>query len=523
MVALLVRLKLALVANGLKRSAWQVVALVLGSLYGVLIVGLLAIGMVAVSFEDAALRGAVTTLVGALLVFGWWMVPLVAFGVDSTLDSARFAVFGIPRRQLLAGLGVAALVGVPGVLTVVAAVSLVVAWWRTPAALFVALVGSVLGVALAVVGGRAVAESAGPLLSGRRAREVAAVAVVLVLVAIGPVVSLLGGGTTEVELGPDLVERASRALAWTPWGAPFSAPAAAAQGQWAVVLARLAIGGAALALMVWVWDRAISRSFVRPAGGDGPTSRPRGLGWFGRLPATPLGAIWARCLTYWTRDPRYGQSIIIAPFMPVVLWLVARDGDLLLASGPLVAFLLGWGLSADVSYDGTAFWTHLSAPIRGSTDRLGRVLGSALIAAPIVVVVTVVTAVVADGVHHLPALLGASVGVLLTAWGGSSIASALVVYPVQRAGDNPFATKQGTSAAGIVSQLAGWSLVFAAALPELVLAALAVGGDLPAAGIAAAVVGPALGAVALTVGVRVGGRILDQRGPLLQQRMMSFT
>ncbi len=48
------------------------------------------------------------------MLLGWVVLPLAAFGVDATLDPARFVTFPIPRRQLLVGLGLSGLVGIPG-------------------------------------------------------------------------------------------------------------------------------------------------------------------------------------------------------------------------------------------------------------------------------------------------------------------------------------------------------------------------------------------------------------------------
>ena len=51
------------------------------------------------------------------------------------------------------------------------------------------------------------------------------------------------------------------------------------------------------------------------------SSRRKGgrMGLFALLPATPTGAITARSLTYWFRDPRYSGSLVVIPLLPVVL------------------------------------------------------------------------------------------------------------------------------------------------------------------------------------------------------------
>ena len=46
-------------------------------------------------------------------MLGWLFLPLVFFGVDESLDPARFALLPLRRRTLIAGLLTAALIGVP--------------------------------------------------------------------------------------------------------------------------------------------------------------------------------------------------------------------------------------------------------------------------------------------------------------------------------------------------------------------------------------------------------------------------
>ena len=337
------------------------------------------------------------------------------------------------------------------------------------------------------------------------------------MVGVAPVLS----SAEEAEIGRHTFDGLVRVLAWTPFGASWAAPADVATGDWGSALARLAIAAATLWLAFRLWAAALARTLVEPVRAASST-RPAGLGVLARVPASPLGAVAGRCLVYWFRDPRYAVALAIVPFIPVLMGVLGRDGGLLLASGAVAAFVSGWGLSADVSYDGSAFWMHVSAGVRGWVDRLGRVLASAVVAVPLVVVITVVTAVLQDRVDALPALLGAAVGILLTTYGGASIVSALFVQPVQQPGDNPFQTKQGASMATMLSQMAGCTIVLVAALPPAALAVFAVTRSSAVLGWAALVVGLVLGAVWLTVGVRVGGRLLDRRAPVLLQRVIAF-
>ncbi|WP_456823219.1 hypothetical protein [Cellulomonas sp. P5_E12] len=518
MVAHLVRLKLTLLRNGLRRSAWQIVGLVVGVLYGLFAVALVVGSMAVLSVQEPDIRGLVTVLLGSVLVLGWWVVPLVAFGLDATIDPARFVTFAIPRRSLLTGLALAGLLGIPGVVTTLSVLSMAGVWWRTPAALVAGLVCAVLALATCVVGARATTSAASGVLSGRRFREVMAAVVLLPFILVGPVLGRFFSGTTITQ---HTVEQVADVLSWTPLGAVWAVPGDVADGAWPLAAARFAIAVGTLVVVAVVWDRAMAHALVNPPH-QAVSTRGRGLGWFDRLPATPLGAVTARCLTYWARDPRYAIAVAIVPVLAVVFYFVNPGGGLILLIVPIAGYLMGWGISADIAYDGTAFWTHVASPLRGVTDRLGRVLAAGAIAVPAVVVLAVASAVVTDKGALVPALLGVSFGVLLTALGGSSIVSALVVYPVQMPGENPFQSRQGASMSALVSQLCGWLAVMTLCLPEIVLAVAAVGWGSVPLGWVTLLVGVVLGSVLLTVGVRIGGRTLDRTAPDLLRRIVAF-
>ncbi|GIG28590.1 hypothetical protein [Cellulomonas marina] len=526
MVAHLLRLKLLLLRNGLRRSPWQVVGLLLALLYGLVALVLVLAGIAGLAVvEDVGLRRDVLVAGGALLVLGWALLPLVAFGVDATLDPARFTLFPVPRRQLLAGLALAGLVGVPGFVTVVTVAASVVVWWRQPQALPVAAVGAVLAVALCVVGSRATTTALAPALSGRRSREV--VGVVAVVLAVGVYIGFgrltqgLGEGVDVAGLRGLLADLAA-VLAWTPFGAAWAAPADAAQGRWGTAAARLLVLAAAVAVLTVVWDRAMAHALVRPAASAPAGAVARGLGLLGRLPATPTWAVAARCLTYWRRDPRYALSVLVVPVLPVVLWAFGAGAYGVLATVPLAAFLLGWSVSQDVSFDGTAFWLHVSAGLRGRDDRAGRVLGVGLLLVPLLVVLAVVVALLTGSARHLPAVLGAALGTCLTALGVASVVSALLVTRVQQAGESAFTTRQGASLAAVVSQLGGMTVGLVLAAPELVLAVLAVAWSSAPLGWVALLVGAVLGGLLLVVGVRWGGHLLDRRAPRLLQALVTM-
>ncbi|SDC40890.1 ABC-2 type transport system permease protein [Sanguibacter gelidistatuariae] len=518
MVAHLVRLKLVLLGNALKRSVWQILGLVFSLLYASTVGIALFAGLAYLSRRDIDMAATVVVFAGGLLVLAWWFLPLVAFGVDSTLDPQRFALFAIRRRDLLWGLGIAGLVGVPGLLTVLVTLGTLLVWRESPAAMLAALVCWVVAVATCVVGSRATTTALAPLRSSRRFREVTGVLVFLPLLVIAPLAAWASG---EIDADRVTLHQVADVVSWLPFGAVWGVPAAVAAGDLGVAAAKLAIAVATLVVLVALWGWALDRMLTSPARRDGHGARPRGLGVFGFLPATPTWAVVARCLVYWVRDPRYVGSLAVVPLLPFLVHFIdPGTGIAMLALAPVTAFMLGWIISADVAYDHTAFWLHVVTGVSGRADRLGRVIAAGLVGVPVTAVFTVGAAWFTGRWDDLPAVVGASFGVLLTALGLSSVVSARFVYPVPKPGDGPFSTPQGSAVANLTIQTGGWLVLGLLVLPEIAVAAVATGN--PALGWAACVTGLALGSAVLVVGVRLGGRVYDVRSAELMQQVIAI-
>ena len=109
MARLLVQLKLRLLRNALRSSTRAKASFVLSTIFA----GLVAVG----TFTGLALlRGQsasvdVTAVVFTLFAFGWLMLPLLAFGLDGTLDPATLALYPLRTRPLAVGLLAASATG----------------------------------------------------------------------------------------------------------------------------------------------------------------------------------------------------------------------------------------------------------------------------------------------------------------------------------------------------------------------------------------------------------------------------
>ena len=524
MVATVLRIRFAILGNVLASSAWQVVAYVVGGLGTLWLVGVAGVGLFFAGAAGAEVARAAIAAGGAVLTVGWVIAPLVAAGVDTTIDAGRLAPFPMSTRQIMTALTAVGVAGVPGIATCLVALATFAAWWRWPLAALAAVVCIPLGVLTCVVASRLVAAfaSAG---RGRRVGEAVGIVVFGAVMLAGPIIA--GVANLLTSSGDGLAARWGTVIAaasWTPVGAAWGVPGDVATGHPLTALAKLVIAAATLALLWLLWRRRIT---VAPIATVRPAARARTsrLGWFGRLPTGALGATWARALTYWLRDPRYQRQLLIVPLLPILIAFAGQgglDATPFVLSSVLVALILGFVPYADVSYDGTAFSGVVAAGIRGRADRAGRFLAAGTVAVPLVLAVAIVTVGVAGRWALLPAVAGAAVGVLFVAYGVSAVSSALIVVPVPASGDNPFKRVPGTTfTAGIAvfGVLIGTAVL---AAPAGIATALVLFGGATSLTWVALAIGVGYGLAIAIAGVFAGGAVFDRNAPALLARLRAL-
>ncbi|MBB3158879.1 ABC-2 type transport system permease protein [Microbacterium proteolyticum] len=514
-----------MLGNTLMRSPMQLVGFIFGVLGALWMLLLVGVGLFFVGTLDVDIARAAVTAAGAILTLGWVIGPVFAAGIDTTLDPAKLAPFPMTTRQMMIAITAGGLTGVPGIVTTLGALATFLVWARHPVAAIAAIVCVPLGVLICVVASRAVAALAGGLGSGRRTREIVGLVGFLALIFASPLlIGIMNGLRVATDQGVQL-QTIVEALSWTPIGAAWAVPGDLATGAWLTGSLRLLIAAATLALLWLLWWRSLSASVVAPPSRSASRSRTGSLGWFGVMPSSPVGATWARSLTSWTRDMRYLRQLLILPLLPVLM-LVYSGGDvtgpLFAISGLLVGFFAGVLAYSDVSYDGTAFATVLQTGIRGRDDRLGRMLGAGTVIVPLVVLVDVATLAIADRWDALPAVLGASLALVLVGLGVSAVSSALLVIPTPAPGDSPFKRVPGSSFVMFLAFLLCWVLVAVLSLPAVIPAAIAMITGPGLAGWLALAIGPVWGVLVFAIGVIVGGRRFDAGAPALLAQLRSF-
>ena len=520
MVATVLRLRFRALGNTLARSPWQLVGFCFGILGALWAVGLVVAVVVLLNFSDLPTVRWSAVLGGSLLVLGWVIGPVLLAGFNMTVDAARLAPFPMTLRQVMTTLAAVGITGVPGIATSVAALVTVGLWVRWPLAAVAAVPCVLLALLTCVVASRLVATLSGG--RGRRWQELVGTALLIVVILAGPILSgLIALLDRAVDLGERLAQFAD-VLAWTPIGAAWAVPGDVAAAEWLTATARFAIAVATPAVLWVVWRRVLRASVSSPRRAARAVKAGR-IGLFGLMPTGGTGATWARSLTAWVRDPRYLRQLIVVPLLPIVFAFAGGvEGPLFTASALIVALILAFVGYTDVSYDGTAFATVLATGIRGRADRLGRVLAAACVLVPLVVVLALVVALLSGAPEHLPAVLGGSLGLLLAGFGVTAVSSAMIATPVPAPGDSPFKSVPGQTFVNALLVFVVVTACMVVASPPLVIAVISMLTGDALLGVVALAVGLGYGLALVGVGVVVGGRIFDRRGPELLMSIKEF-
>jgi len=450
----LVGLKLALLRNGLRRSNWpQQVGLALGALAGLPLAfgGFLLLALLPRA-EPAA--GLILVEVVFLLVFcGWGLFPLLSFAGDASLDPSRLALLPLRPGQLVAGLSLAACVGVAPLCTLVALFGAVVGFATLGPGVVLVVAAVLVQFALCIVGSRALLTALSHQLRSRKARDL-----VIVLVSVAAL-----GFNLALQVGARLAERLeradlealrplARALGWLPPGLAARALVHGGQGRLPAATAELA--GAVLAVVVlgWWWWRSLDRVLTTAE----PAARRRArapAGLFPRplrrlLPADQRGAVAAKELRYLVRHPRLRVGWVISCLLGLALVVfVALTRGLqhpwVVLGAQTMAFLAAQNSLNQFGFDGAAYWTQVAAGADPRSDLTGRNLATMLTGTLATAALALVLAAVTGGWLYVPVALCLGVGVLALSLGVADVVSVRFAYPLPDDASNLWAV-QGT-------------------------------------------------------------------------------
>ena len=517
MAAHVLRLRLALLFGTLRGDGRHVARVVTGLV--ILAAATIAGCWGLLTFTDAPdeVMTAVTVLGGSAVTLGFALAPLIG-GAADPLDPRRFRVFGLSAGRLAAVLGLVGFVSVPTLVLAAFCACAAVVWVAHGVPWVAAVLGALLQLVTCVVLARVAMALASLFLDERRSRELSGLFALTILVVVVPVgvflASLEWGGVVPTQL-----TEAVETLALTPLGAAVAYPGLLALGSEDAGLS-LAVAFGTIIVLAALWALLVRRILTtteRPA----PSRERGGLGWFAVAPGTPGGAIAARSLIYWFTDRRYLANIVIIPIaagLVIVPLLIAGvpPAVIALVPVPLAALFLGWLPHNDLAYDSSAVWMHFAAGIRGSSDRIGRLVPILLIGIPTLAIAIPIAVSMHGRWAVLPAMTGVCAALFFTGLGLSSISSVAWPYAASRPGESPFQQPQRTGPGGAISQAVVMLGAVVLCAPALWWGWLALTDDIEAATMALWG-GVAIGLTVLLFGIGIGSAVFRRRGGRLME------
>ncbi|RMI40262.1 transporter [Streptomyces triticirhizae] len=428
-----VRLKLALLRNGMRQSSGRSTAfvgtLVLAVLFGAL--GLL--GMLALRGNEYGPDTGVVLV--AMIALGWMFLPLF-IGVDETLDPGRLAMLPLRPGPLLVAQLTSGLVGAGPLFTLLLVLGSMLVAVHGGAAALAAVVAAPLTLLFCVTLTRALATANARLLTSRRGRDLAVLSGLVVAFGLQGLNLGLSRMTDEDgSLAP--MRTMADVLGWLPPATAARAVRLADEGSTAWAALALAATAASWVLLLLWWRRTLTALLTAPdastlqpapdAAGRERAGRERGLtGW---LPTGRTGTVIVRVLRHAWRDPKakmsWATSLGMALLLPVVFGLQGQ-GSVYLACW--AAGMLGLLMYNQFGGDYSAFWLvaqTIQSPRDAFVELRARTLAICLLGLPLLLVVVLGTAALFDDWESLPtglglclALMGAllALGAVTTAW-----------------------------------------------------------------------------------------------------------
>jgi ABC-2 type transport system permease protein len=492
-----VRLKLAVIRNGLRQSRGRAIGWVAGVCFAMLAALGLGAGLLALRDNRYAPTAAVTLAV--ILVIAWAVMPLFYFGGDDTLDPTRLAMLPLRPRPLTSALLTSSLIGPGPLFTILVSTGAVGAVAHGGAAIAVSVPAVALTLLTCVALSRAVAAANTRLLTSRRGRDLAVLSGLFV--AVGAQLVNLGVSTLTSNGGLHRVTSVTSVLRWIPPAPAIDAVRSTGRGAYALAAVQLGFGVVVLALILRWWYCSLFRLMVSPdastlqaadtaesgghAGGAGRGAPSRtGAGRTGpagrRLAAALLpgwlvagrtGPVMERQFRYLWRDPRVRSGLATGLAVGLLLPLVAVVQHGTVYQSLWAAGLLGMQMYNQFGMDGSAFWTvaaTISTRRDAELELRGRALSLAAIAVPFSTVVTIGAALLLGKPAALPETLGLSFAFL-----GALIATgayASVRFPYAMPQNNAFASAAPGQGSLVALNVFGGTLSGAAlCLPVLAL------------------------------------------------------
>ncbi|MFI1938524.1 transporter [Streptomyces purpureus] len=429
-----VRLKLALLRNGLRQSSGRTVAYVLSAVCGLLVAAALLLGLVLL--RGNAHADAIALLLVGLTGLGWAVMPLFFPSGDETLDPTRLVMLPLRPAPLVRALLVSSLVGIGPLFTLCLAVGAGISLAHGAAATVTAVLAVPLVLLMCVALARAVAAGNIRLLTSRKGRDLAVLSGLVVAVGIQIVnfgAQRLGqaGGLSPLEPIADVV-------GWIPPASAIGAVDSVSEGAYGRAAAQLLLTAAVLVWLLHAWRRSLVKLMTAPDGSTLQTAEParkesaRGL--WQLLPEGRTGTVMERSLRYILRDPKTKSAWVTSLAIGLIVPLFnALQGTGSIYFACFAAGMLGILMYNQFGQDTSAFWMvaqTISTPRDAFVELRARAYALLVITLPYSALVTGLTAAVLGDWTQLLDALGLSFALLGAMLATGAVASARFPYSI---------------------------------------------------------------------------------------------
>ncbi|MFD4234787.1 transporter [Streptomyces sp. NPDC058542] len=434
-----VRLKLTLLRNGLRQSSGRKAVFITSLVFTLLLAAGQVLGLVLLRGNEHA--GTVVVLLTGVVALGWAVLPLFFPSGDDTLDPTRLVMLPLRPEPLIRALLVSSMIGIGPLFTLCLVVGSAIALAHGAAGVVFAVLAVPLTMLLCVALSRAVATANVRLLNSRKGRDLAVLSGLVIAVGIQFVnfgAQRLGqaGGLSTLEPAGDVVR-------WLPGASAVASVDAASDGAYGVAVAQLLITAAALAALMWMWQRTLVRLMTSPDGSTlaaaGPAREESGRGGLSALlPEGRTATVMQRSLRYVARDPKTKAAWVTALAVGAIVPLLnAVQGTGSVYFACFAAGMLGMQMYNQFGQDTSAFWMvalTISSPRDAYVELRARALVLLLLTLPFTLLVCAVTAAVIGDWQALPGALGLSFALLGSMLATGAVASALFPYSIPQEG-----------------------------------------------------------------------------------------
>src|SRR5580693_6947419 len=216
MARLLVQLKLRLLRNALRSSSQAKAGFIVSTIAAALVAAGTFAGLAALRGNSASVD--LTTVIFTLFAFGWLILPLLAFGLDGTLDPATLALYPLRTRPLAVGLLAASATGAWPLANLIGLLGVTIGLARGALGVLIALLAVLLEVLFCITLARFVTAGLAGLLRSRRGKDLAAFLIIPIFAAYEGFIQIVPKLTSEGALTASSFGGVDLWLRWTPPG-----------------------------------------------------------------------------------------------------------------------------------------------------------------------------------------------------------------------------------------------------------------------------------------------------------------